>query len=219
LAVKKQKKQMKRKRRRYRYEETHRTVKGVKQKRCGTCRKWKAEDRFNLNRSSKDGRQHYCRDCMSKNATKHYRPIPKEARINRRYEDCHRVFRGSKQKLCKRCEKWKVEGKFYSTCRHKDGLSGYCKKCSDEATNKARRNLAAVRSIEKQKEREAVRKIKEEMALFSLRCLSLPYAQDVCPQEPKTRGKKAFSQKKLKENNKLYVPGALRGIKIRVHRC
>ncbi len=143
------KKQKKRTRRRYSYEETHRTVKGIKQKRCGKCRKWKAEGRFYNSRSSKDGLQPYCSDCMSKNAAKYYRPIPKEARINRRYEDCHRVFRGSKQKRCKECEKWKSEREFYNTCRHKDGLSGRCKKCSDEATNKARRKRSAARKQEK----------------------------------------------------------------------
>ena len=39
----------------FRYEETHRTVDGVKQKRCTKCKKWKDESKFGKDRYGKDG--------------------------------------------------------------------------------------------------------------------------------------------------------------------
>ncbi|MHC4106224.1 MAG: hypothetical protein ACYSR9_14875, partial [Planctomycetota bacterium] len=49
--------------RRYSYEEKHRTVNGVKQKRCTKCEKWKKESEFGKHRTSKDGLRTRCRDC------------------------------------------------------------------------------------------------------------------------------------------------------------
>jgi hypothetical protein len=53
-------------RRNYRYEESHRTVSGVKQKRCSRCTKWKAESEFYKERSRKDGLQVRCKKCSNK---------------------------------------------------------------------------------------------------------------------------------------------------------
>ena len=48
------------------YEESHRTVGGVKQKLCCRCKKWKDESLFCKNRSSKDGLIELCKECLRK---------------------------------------------------------------------------------------------------------------------------------------------------------
>ena len=58
-----------------------------------------------------------------------------------RYEDCHRVVNGVKEKLCRKCRKWKGESQFCRNRSSKDGLLGWCTECLS-ATRKKRR-LAA----------------------------------------------------------------------------
>ena len=115
---------------RYSYDETHRTVKGVKQKRCTICKKWKDESEFCKNRGSRDGLQWQCKKCKSEYARKRYEQSRKGARRNLRYEDSHRVVNGVKQKLCSKCRRWKSESEFYKDRSAKDGLMYRCKKCS-----------------------------------------------------------------------------------------
>jgi len=50
----------------YRYEKTHRTLNGVKQKRCRRCRRWKAESEFYRHRRNKDGLDVWCKSCSRK---------------------------------------------------------------------------------------------------------------------------------------------------------
>lgn len=50
---------------RFRYDEAHRVVNGAKEKLCRRCRKWRGEDQFNKNRSSKDGLLGWCKECLS----------------------------------------------------------------------------------------------------------------------------------------------------------
>jgi hypothetical protein len=50
----------------YRYEESHRIVEGVKEKRCRKCRTWKAESEFYKHRRNKDGLDVWCRECANK---------------------------------------------------------------------------------------------------------------------------------------------------------
>ncbi len=58
---------------RYRkYEDRHRVLGGVKQKRCSKCKKWKAESEFYKKRRHKDGLAAWCKDCADK-ATNHSR--------------------------------------------------------------------------------------------------------------------------------------------------
>ncbi len=54
----------------YRYEERHRTVDGVKEKRCRRCRKWKAESAFYKKRRHKDGLAVWCKECSNKATNK-----------------------------------------------------------------------------------------------------------------------------------------------------
>ena len=63
-----------------------------------------------------------------------------------RYEECHRVVDGVKQKRCRRCKKWRAESDFYKKHKHKDGLSEWCKECANKATNKARKKRLAIRN-------------------------------------------------------------------------
>ena len=48
------------------YKQRHRLVNGLKQKRCGRCKKWKAESEFYKNRRHKDGLAYRCKDCADK---------------------------------------------------------------------------------------------------------------------------------------------------------
>jgi hypothetical protein len=56
-----------------------------------------------------------------------------------RYEDCHRVVNGDKEKLCRKCRKWQSESHFNKNRSGKDGLIGWCKECLS-ATRKKRRS-------------------------------------------------------------------------------
>ena len=126
--------------RRYSYEERHRTVKGVKQKRCSKCEKWKSESEFHRNRSSKDGLNRQCKECVNR----HYDGNRKTARRYLRYEERHRVVDGAEQKRCSMCKRWKGRGEFYKDSRYKDGLEGRCKKCMGKANKASReKRLAA----------------------------------------------------------------------------
>ncbi len=55
-----------------RYEESHRIVNGVKEKRCRRCKKWKAESEFYKSRKSKDGLGVYCKKCTIEAKDKSY---------------------------------------------------------------------------------------------------------------------------------------------------
>jgi len=115
-----------------RYEEKHRTVKGVKQKLCGKCKKWKDESEFRRNPRMRDGLCWQCRDCDRAYARIHSKKAGKGLKTYRRYEESHRVIDGVKQKRCSRCKRWKVESEFYKKRLNKDGLAAWCKACSNK---------------------------------------------------------------------------------------
>ena len=50
----------------FRYEESHRVVSGVKQKRCSGCKQWKAENMFYRARCRKDRLAVWCKECAYK---------------------------------------------------------------------------------------------------------------------------------------------------------
>ena len=58
-----------------------------------------------------------------------------------RYDERHRVVKGSKEKLCRKYKKWKVENQFYRNRSSKDGLAGWCGECL--STVRKKRRLAA----------------------------------------------------------------------------
>jgi len=122
-----------------RYEERHRTFDGVKQKRCTKCKKWKDESKFGKDRYYKDGLKYNCKDCERAYTRKCYKKEGKGLKTYYRYEECHRVVDGVKQKRCRRCKSWKAESEFYKSRSCKDGLQVPCKACSNKATNKSRK--------------------------------------------------------------------------------
>lgn len=64
-------KRIRKDRRRYlRYEDRHRVVKGIKQKFCGKCRRWKDETGFHKDSSEKDGLSDRCKKCSCEAASK-----------------------------------------------------------------------------------------------------------------------------------------------------
>ncbi|MHC4365000.1 MAG: hypothetical protein ACYSTJ_06000 [Planctomycetota bacterium] len=116
-------------------------------KQCGKCKKWKNESKFGKSASLKDGLTRWCKSCISDFHRRKYRK--KKGRHVRRYlnyEQRHRVVGGVKEKSCCKCGKWKAESEYYKMRRHKDGLAARCKKCSDKATNEARRRRSAARN-------------------------------------------------------------------------
>ena len=123
----------------YKYEEKHRTVKGVKQKYCTKCSKWKGETQYYKESRTKDRLGSWCKDCELECQRERYRKMGKGLKTYYRYVECHRVVGGVKQKKCRKCKRWKTESEFYKTKRNKDGLQVTCKACSDKATNKARK--------------------------------------------------------------------------------
>ena len=130
----------------YKYEETHRTVRGVKQKLCCRCKQWKKGSLFHRNRRSKDGLQWPCKECEKKYDRERYERIRKTGRKNFRYEDRHRVVNGVKQKFCHKCKRWKNETEFYKDSTRKDGLMSRCKKCSYKPAKKSGKKRRLKRS-------------------------------------------------------------------------
>ncbi len=122
-----------------RYEENHRTIDGVKQKRCTKCKKWKDESKFGNDRYGKDGLRYCCKDCVRADNRERNKKEGKGLKTYYRYEECHRVVDGVKQRRCCRCKRWKAESEFYKSRSCKDGLQVRCKACSNKATNKSRK--------------------------------------------------------------------------------
>ena len=57
----------------YRYEESHRVVDGMKQKRCSRCKRWKVESDFYKRGSNKNGLAAWCKECSDKATNKCHR--------------------------------------------------------------------------------------------------------------------------------------------------
>ncbi len=113
-------------------------------KQCIKCKKLKSKSEFSKSCKNKDGLECYCKECMRAYARAQYKKKVKGLKTNYRYEECNRVVDGLKQKLCKRCKRWKTESQYYKYRRHKDGFSEWCKECANKATNKARKNRLAI---------------------------------------------------------------------------
>jgi len=123
-----------------RYEDRHRVIRGCKEKLCSLCKKWKYYSDFYKNRRTKDGLSCGCKECERERIGHKIKGVRK----NLRYEDRHRLVNGIKEKLCRKCGKWKKENEFYINRSAKDGLNECCKECSYKAAKKLRkRGLAA----------------------------------------------------------------------------
>jgi hypothetical protein len=69
------------------YEERHRVVDGVKQKRCSMCKKWKAESEFYKKRRHKDGLATCCKECSNKATNKAHKKRRLAVRNERQAND------------------------------------------------------------------------------------------------------------------------------------
>ena len=127
----------------FKYENSHRTIDGVKQKRCTKCKKWKNEGEFGKKSNNRDGLSTWCTKCRRQHARKKYKKDSKPVRRYYSYEESHRVVNDVKEKRCRRCGKWKTESEFYRRRRNKDGLAEYCKICTNKATNRSRKRRLA----------------------------------------------------------------------------
>jgi hypothetical protein len=112
------------------FEERHRTVNGIKEKYCTKCNRWKRESEFYTSRSHKDGLATSCIKCS-------YKPRKKTERIYLGFDESHRIINGIKEKLCRKCRKWKREDEFYTCRSNRDGLSDRCKTCSYQSARKS----------------------------------------------------------------------------------
>jgi len=115
-------------------------------KRCTKCKKWKDESKFGKKPGTRSGVYSWCKDCVRAYMRERYKKEGKGLKQYYRYEECHRVVDGVKQKRCRRCKSWKAESDFYKRRSNKDGLAVWCKECSDKATNKARKKRLAIRN-------------------------------------------------------------------------
>ncbi len=116
-------------------------------KQCTKCKKWKDESKFGKDSRNKDGLKSWCKDCMRAYIRERYKKEGKGLKTYYRYEERQRVVDGVKQKRCRRCKKWKAESDFYKRRSNKDGLTTWCKACSNKATNKShKKRRKAVRN-------------------------------------------------------------------------
>lgn len=118
------------------YDERHRVARGVKQKLCSHCRKWKEGNGFYKNRKSRDGLSSRCKECSKTLARERYLTTRKRMRDYLRYEERHRTVNGIREKLCRKCEQWKKESDFYNNRSAKDGLDNQCKECKYKPTGR-----------------------------------------------------------------------------------
>ena len=63
-----------------------------------------------------------------------------------KYEESHRVLGQVKQKLCRKCEKWKAESEFHKNKSCKDGLARWCKECKAKAAKDYRKRRKAMKN-------------------------------------------------------------------------
>ncbi|MHC4462896.1 MAG: hypothetical protein ACYS30_15925 [Planctomycetota bacterium] len=104
-----------------------------KKKRCTKCGKIKDKGEFGKEKRHKDGLRYSCKSCEQQYQRAYYLRNRKGTRRNFKYEESHRVFGGVKQKLCRKCRKWKLESEFHWNPTTKDGLRARCKKCVNKA--------------------------------------------------------------------------------------
>ncbi|MFH1716819.1 MAG: hypothetical protein ABIF19_05670 [Planctomycetota bacterium] len=151
----------------YKFRETHRTAKGVKQKRCTKCMKWKQEREFGVDRAKRDGLNIRCRDCdraYGRALRRKYRK-GKKVRVYLRFEERHRIVRGVKQKLCYRCKEWKDQSHYYRNRGLKDGLSLSCKDCEKRNARKRleQKKKGSRRNLKYEDRHRVVKGIKEKL--------------------------------------------------------
>ena len=67
----------------------------------------------------------------------------KTARRNKINKQQHRTVKGVRQKLCRKCNKWKPESEFHKNSSSKDNLAVSCKICKNKAARERRKRQEA----------------------------------------------------------------------------
>ena len=82
-----------------------------------------------------------------------------------RYEDCHRVVKGAKKKLCRKCRKWKGESQFCKSRSSKDGVQSQCKECKSKYARKRYERIrkAGKRNLRFEDRHRVVKGIKQKL--------------------------------------------------------
>ena len=69
----------------------------------------------------------------------------KTARKNKTYKQQHRTVNGVRQKLCRKCKKWKPKSEFHKNSSSKDGRAGSCKICKNNTARESRSRRQAAK--------------------------------------------------------------------------
>lgn len=112
-------------------------VKQAGMKRSTKCKKLKDKGEFGKEKRVKNGLRCWCKQCEQQYQRVYYLRTRKAKRRYFKYEDSHRVVGGVKQKLCRKCRKWKAESEFHRKPRHqgwiKSKVQEMCQKVSQAA--------------------------------------------------------------------------------------
>lgn len=90
-------------------------------KRCSKCGETKPLDDFGINRTSKDGKQRWCKACMNKATSR--------TKGNRTGKNTAKAEQ-SMTKTCPKCGRELPRDAFYPKLEAKDGLQSWCKECN-----------------------------------------------------------------------------------------
>ena len=129
----------------YKFRETHRTVRGRRQKYCTTCKRWKDEGDFRKDRAKRDGLKIRCRNCDDAYGQEYRRKHRGDVKEYLSFEERHRTVDGVRQKLCTGCKRWKDEGDFHRDRSFRDGLALQCIECRAGHGGKHRKGNARSR--------------------------------------------------------------------------
>lgn len=153
----------------YKYAETHRTIKGRKQKYCTTCKRWKVESDFRKDRAKRDGLRIRCRDCDDAYEQEYRRQHRGDVREYLTFEQRHRIVNGVKQKLCGKCNQWKDENRFSRNRSSRDGLGFRCKECDNTQKSHERQRKGARRNLRYQDRHRVTNGVNEKLCTMCAR--------------------------------------------------
>ena len=132
----------------------HIFVNGLELKQCSTCKQWKALDRFNNDKKTKDGLAHICKKCRKEE-------YDKNKGENKRIK-YHKLINRIEYKHCSSCNQWKELNEFNNDKNRRDGLYAICKECHNKnQMERYRNNIEYYRLISREKNRKRREEIKK----------------------------------------------------------
>jgi 5-methylcytosine-specific restriction endonuclease McrA len=96
---------------------------------CAVCKAALSRENFGPDKAKRDGLRSYCYECD--------RRLARERAL--RAKDKVKVFVA--EKVCLDCNTLKPRTEFYSKSSHSDGLTSYCKECTEKRNREARKHL------------------------------------------------------------------------------